>query len=393
MIAVVTLKVVVAPDKFKGSLTAVEAARAMADGVTDAEPRAEVVVCPMADGGEGTVTAIASATGAQIREEEVSGPLPGQIVTARWAFLPPGALKTPLLQAEKTAVIEMAQASGLWLVPPDKRDPFVTTTLGTGQLISAAIDAGCRRVIVGIGGSATVDGGTGMASALGYRFLGEDGREVPPGGGSLERIGSIDSSGRDPGLSGTELLVACDVDNPLVGDEGAAAVYGPQKGATPEQVAALERGLRRLGELIEAQLGVEVLKAPGAGAAGGLGAGLVTFCGARITSGVELVAEVVGLREKIIGADLVLTGEGSFDAQSARGKAPAGVARIAREMGVPAVILAGQLVGDAGADLGPGVAAFPVAHGPMDLDTAMREAAGLVRSGTSRLVRLLALRS
>jgi len=387
------LKVVVAPDKFKGSLTAVEAARAMADGVTDAEPRAEVVVCPMADGGEGTVTAIASATGAQIREEEVSGPLPGQIVTARWAFLPPGALKTPLLQAEKTAVIEMAQASGLWLVPPDKRDPFVTTTLGTGQLISAAIDAGCRRVIVGIGGSATVDGGTGMASALGYRFLGEDGREVPPGGGSLERIGSIDSSGRDPGLSGTELLVACDVDNPLVGDEGAAAVYGPQKGATPEQVAALERGLRRLGELIEAQLGVEVLKAPGAGAAGGLGAGLVTFCGARITSGVELVAEVVGLREKIIGADLVLTGEGSFDAQSARGKAPAGVARIAREMGVPAVILAGQLVGDAGADLGPGVAAFPVAHGPMDLDTAMREAAGLVRSGTSRLVRLLALRS
>jgi len=393
VIAVVTLKVVVAPDKFKGSLTAVEAARAMADGVTDAEPRAEVVVCPMADGGEGTVTAIASATGAQIREEEVSGPLPGQIVTARWAFLPPGALKTPLLQAEKTAVIEMAQASGLWLVPPDKRDPFVTTTLGTGQLISAAIDAGCRRVIVGIGGSATVDGGTGMASALGYRFLGEDGREVPPGGGSLERIGSIDSSGRDPGLSGTELLVACDVDNPLVGDEGAAAVYGPQKGATPEQVAALERGLRRLGELIEAQLGVEVLKAPGAGAAGGLGAGLVTFCGARITSGVELVAEVVGLREKIIGADLVLTGEGSFDAQSARGKAPAGVARIAREMGVPAVILAGQLVGDAGADLGPGVAAFPVAHGPMDLDTAMREAAGLVRSGTSRLVRLLALRS
>ena len=387
------MKVVIAPDKFKGSLTAVEAARAMVDGVTDAEPRAEVVVCPMADGGEGTVTAIASATGAQVREEEVSGPLPGQVVTARWAFLPSGAVKTQLLQAEKTAVIEMAQASGLWLVPPDKRDPFVTTTLGTGQLIRAAIDAGCRRVIVGIGGSATVDGGTGMASALGYRFLGEDGREVPPGGGSLERIGSIGSSGRDPGLSGIEMLVACDVDNPLVGDRGAAAVYGPQKGATPEQVAALERGLRRLGELIEAQLGVEVLKAPGAGAAGGLGAGLVAFCGARITSGVELVAEVVGLREKIIGADLVLTGEGSFDAQSARGKAPAGVARVAREMGVPAVILAGQLVGDAGAGLGPGVAAFPVTQGPMDLDTAMREAAGLVRSGTSRLLRLLALRS
>jgi glycerate kinase len=188
-------------------------------------------------------------------------------------------------------------------------------------------------------------------------------------------------------------LVACDVDNPLVGDDGAARVYGPQKGAMPEQVAALERGLRRLGELIEAQLGVDVLKAPGAGAAGGLGAGLVAFCGARITSGVELVAEIVGLKEKIRGADLVLTGEGSFDSQSAHGKAPAGVALIARGMGVPAVILAGRIVGDAGADLGPGVAAFSVAPGPMDLDEAMKDAARLVRSGASRLMRLLALRS
>lgn len=387
------LKVVVAPDKFKGSLSAVEAARAMADGVMEAEPGAEVEACPMADGGEGTVDAVAAATGAQVREEEVSGPLPGQIVTARWALLRPGAFKGPLGQGEKTAVVEMAQASGLWLVPPEKRDPFETTTLGTGQLIKAAIDAGCRRVIVGIGGSATVDGGTGMASALGYRFLGDDGREVPPGGGSLERIGSIDSSGKDSRLSETELLVACDVDNPLVGDDGAARVYGPQKGAMPEQVAALERGLRRLGELIEAQLGVDVLKAPGAGAAGGLGAGLVAFCGARITSGVELVAEIVGLKEKIRGADLVLTGEGSFDSQSAHGKAPAGVALIARGMGVPAVILAGRIVGDAGADLGPGVAAFSVAPGPMDLDEAMKDAARLVRSGASRLMRLLALRS
>jgi len=387
------LKVVVAPDKFKGSLSAVEAARAMADGVMDAEPGAEVVVSPMADGGEGTVAAIASATGALLKEEEVNGPLPGQIVTARWALLRPGAFKGPLGQEEKTAVVEMAQASGLWLVPPEERDPFETTTLGTGQLIKAAIDAGYRRVIVGIGGSATVDGGTGMASALGFRFLGDDGREVPPGGGSLELISSIDSSGKDSRLSGTELLVACDVDNPLVGDDGAARVYGPQKGATPRQVSTLERGLERLGGLIEEQLGVEVLELPGAGAAGGLGAGLVAFCGARITSGVELVAELTGLREKIEGADLVLTGEGSFDRQSAHGKAPAGVALIAREMGVPAVILAGRIEEEADADLGGGVAAFSVAPGPMDPDEAMKDAARLVRSGASRLMRLLALRS
>jgi glycerate kinase len=389
---VVALKVVVAPDKFKGSLSAVEAARAMADGVTDAEPAAEVVVCPMADGGEGTVEAIAEATGAEVRDEEVNGPLPGQSVTARWALLPPGSLKAPLLLSEKTAVIEMAQASGLWLVPPDKRDPFVTTTLGTGQLIKVAIEAGCRQVIVGVGGSATVDGGIGMATALGYRFLDEEGREIPPGSGSLERIGSIDSSGSDPRLTETTFIVACDVDNPLVGDEGAAVVYGPQKGATPQQVAALERGLERLGELVEAQLGVRVLELPGAGAAGGLGAGLVAFCGARITSGVELVAEITGLREKIESADLVLTGEGSFDSQSARGKAPAGVARIAREMGVPAVILAGQIKGDTGAALGTGIAAFSLVPGPMELDAAMRDAAGLIRSGTVRLMRLLALR-
>jgi len=386
------LKVVVAPDKFKGSLTAVEAARAMADGVRDAEPEAEVLVSPMADGGEGTVDAIAAATGAQTRREEVSGPLPGQAVTAQWAYLPPGALKASLLQGGKTAVVEMAQASGFWLVPEKDRDPLLTSTFGTGQLINAALDAGCGLVIVGIGGSATVDGGTGMATTLGYRFLGEDGRQVPPGGGSLERISSIDASGRDPRLSETEFVAACDVDNPLVGDDGAAAVYGPQKGAAPEQVAVLERGLRRLGELIQAQLGVDVLDLPGAGAAGGLGAGLVAFCGARIASGVGLVAEITGLREKIEGADLVLTGEGSFDAQTTHGKTPVGVARIAGEMGVPAVIVAGRLVGDAGADLGPGVAAFSVVPGPVDMDEALGRAAGLVRSGTSRLMRLLALR-
>lgn len=387
------MKVVVAPDKFKGSLSAVEAARAMAEGIKDAEPAAVVVLCPMADGGEGTVEAVAAATGAQVREEEVSGPLPDQRAKARWALLPEGAPGTSLLREGKTAVIEMAQTSGLWLVPPDKQDPLITTTLGTGQLIKSALDAGCSQVIVGIGGSATVDGGTGMASALGYRFLDGEGRELPPGGGSLERIVSIDSSDRDLRLSGTEVLVACDVDNPLVGDDGAAAVYGPQKGATPEQVAALERGLRRLGEMIEDQLGVEVLELSGAGAAGGLGAGLVAFCGARITSGVELVAEITGLRDKIEGADLVLTGEGSFDAQTTRGKAPAGVARIAGRMGVPAAVVAGRLVGDAGADLGPGAAAFSVVPGPMDMNEAMSRASELVRSGTSRLMRLLALRS
>lgn len=387
------MRVVVAPDKFKGSLTAAEAAEAMREGVLDADPTAEVVICPMADGGEGTVEALAQAMGAVMRVAEVEGPLPGQRVTARWALIEPGGSHLPggLSGAEPTGVIEMAQASGFSLLPGGEGDPYLATTRGTGELMIAAIDAGCTRLVVGVGGSATVDGGTGMAEALGYRMLDRDGAEVAPGGGALGRIAAIDAAGRDTRLERLEVLVASDVDNPLTGDQGAARVYGPQKGATPGQVERLDRGLENLGRLMKRDLGVDVSKMPGAGAAGGLGAGLVAFCGARIVSGVELVSGLVGLEEKIRGADLVLTGEGSFDSQTARGKAPAGVVTAAAREGVPAVVVAGRLEGS-GVELPVGrTAVFSVSPGPMAESEAISRAAELLRDGTARMMRLLEL--
>ncbi len=394
------MRVVIAPDKFKGSLTAVDAARAIAEGVFQAAPDALIDLCPMADGGEGTVDAVASATGAELREEAVSGPLEGQRVTACWALIPPGAVEALrrdaglaglLVPGTATGLIEMAQASGLSLVPGDRRDPMATSTLGTGQLILKALDAGCRQVVVGIGGSGTVDGGTGMARALGYRLLDARGRELPGGGACLESLSSIDPSGADPRLSETGFLVASDVDSPLLGPQGAARVFGPQKGATPRQVESLERGLARLAEVVLDSLGVDVREVPGAGAAGGLGAGLVAFCGAKIASGVMLIAGLTKLEEKIEGADLVLTGEGRFDSQSSRGKTPAGVVDIAGRHGVPAVVLAGEIAGEAVDPLGPGAAAFCILPGPVDLHDAMAGAAGYLRSGAARLIGLLEL--
>lgn len=393
------MRIVIAPDKFKGSLTAVEASRAMADGVLLADPGAQVVLCPMADGGEGTVEAVVAATGGEVREKSVSGPLPGQTVTARWAFLPPGTLadvaeahelEVLLDPGVATAVIEMAQASGFSLVE-GHGDPMSASTTGTGQLIVEALDSGCTQVIVGVGGSGTVDGGTGMADALGYRFLDGEGIPLAPGGESLPRIRSIDASGRDPRLPHVRFVVASDVDNPLVGEDGAARVFGPQKGAIPEQVEYLDDGLRRLGEAVETDLGITVIDTPGAGAAGGLGAGLVAFCGATITSGVRLIAALAGLAGKVEGVDLVLTGEGSFDAQTARGKAPAGVADIAGERGVPVVIVAGRLAGDTASSPVDGVAAYCISPGPMGIGEAMVGAAEMLKSGTARLIRLICL--
>jgi glycerate 2-kinase len=385
----VDMRIVIAPDKFKGSLSAREVAGAMVEGVKLYDPSIETVVCPMADGGDGTIDAIAAATGARINEKRVRGPLEGQEVTAKWACLERGIATGSAGIARSdvpTAVIEMAQASGYSLVPPDRRDPMTTTTFGTGELILDALDAGCAQVIVGIGGSGTVDGGTGMASALGCRFLDAAGKPLEGRGGTLASIARVDASGCDPRVGPTEFLVASDVNNPLTGKEGAAAVFGPQKGATPSQVEELDRGLANLGVVVERDIGIDVRALAGGGAAGGLGAGLAAFCGARIASGVDLVAEVVGLADLIKGADLVLTGEGSYDDQTARGKTPAGVARIAAEQGVPAVILAGRI--QPGAETA-GVPVFCVLPGPMGLDEAMRDAHRHVVSGTGRLMRLL----
>jgi glycerate kinase len=394
------MRIVIAPDKFKGSLSAVEAARAISRGALIADPDAQIILCPMADGGEGTVEAMASATRAERRSAVVSGPLPGQEVTAQWGFLGHGIPEAAggendvaalLVPGRATAVVEMAQASGLWLVPDDLRNPMLTSTEGTGQLIKAAIEAGCRQIIVGIGGSATVDGGTGMARALGYRFLDDDGNELRPGGAALERIASIDTAGRDPHLDEVDFLVASDVDNPLQGTQGAARVFGPQKGATPQQVESLERGLGRLAAELAGELHVDVAAMPGAGAAGGLGAGLVAFCGARITSGVGLLAELTGLAGKVEGADLVLTGEGSFDSQTFRGKTPAGVTGIAGRYGVPAVVMAGRIQTETGRWLGEGAAEYCISPGPMELSEAMEKAGELLTAGTERLIRLLLL--
>ena len=373
------MRITVAPDSLKESLSAVEAARAIERGLRRACPDAEVVLVPVADGGEGTAAAMVAATGGTWREADVAGPL-GRRVRARWGMCGDG----------RTAVIEMAGASGIELLVPGERNPMLTSTRGTGQLIAAALDAGVGSIIVGIGGSATVDGGTGMAAALGVRFLDAEGREITDcRGGRLGDIRDVDMSGAHARLAEAEIVVACDVTNPLTGPDGAARVYGPQKGATPEQVAELERGLAGLARVIEQRLGVQVADLPGAGAAGGLGAGLVAFLGARLQSGVVTVLAAVGLREKMAGSDLVITAEGRVDAQSAFGKAPAGVAAAAAEAGIPAVVLAGSL--------GPGYEAlyahgvcgvFPIVDRPMPLQEALEQAEGLLEHAAESVLRL-----
>ena len=325
------MRIVVAPQEFKGSLTASQAAAAMALGAREAAPDAELAVVPMSDGGPGTVEAVVAASGGRIVATTVRDPL-GRPVEAEWGTV-----------GEDTAVVEMAAAAGLLRLVEDERDPRIASTYGVGELVMAALEAGGRRLIVGQGGSATNDGGAGMAQALGVRFLDADGGELPPGGAALARLERIDVSGLDPRPARCEVVAATDVMNPLCGPEGASLVYGPQKGASREVARELDAALRRYGEIVERDMGVPVLGVPGAGAAGGLGAGLIAFLGARIEPGVEVVAEVVRLRERVRGADLVLTGEGKLDGQTGYGKTVAGVARIAAAEGVPVIVVAGML--------------------------------------------------
>lgn len=373
----IDMRVVIAPDKFKGSLTAPQVASAMRRGVLAACPDAQIVSVPMADGGEGTVEALTAATGGSIREVEVTGPL-GRPVSARYGLLGDGA----------TAVIEMAAASGLVLVPEHERDPRVTTTRGTGELIRAAIEAGASEIIVGIGGSATNDGGAGMAQALGYRLLDSGGREIGPGGGPLAQLARIDASGRLPELADVRIAVASDVDNPLCGARGASAIYGPQKGASPAMVAELDANLGQLATIIQRDLGDEIRDLPGAGAAGGLGAGLVAFAGGTLRRGVELVIDAVGLAAHLDGADLCLTGEGALDASSAHGKTAVGVARLARSKGVPTIALAGTLGTGVEMVQREGIDAyFSICSGPMSLEVAIGRADRLIEQATAQVVR------
>jgi glycerate 2-kinase len=373
------MRVVVAPDSYKGSVTALGVAEAIERGVRAVFPDAEVVKIPIADGGEGTVEALVAATRGRIEHRTVRGPL-GEPVRAQWGVLGDGA----------TAVIEMAAASGLPLVPADRRDPRVTTTFGTGELVRAALDLGLTKLVVGIGGSATNDGGTGFARALGVRFLDGAGAELPEGGAALARLAAIDLAGLDPRVARAEILVACDVDNPLTGPRGASAVYGPQKGATPEMVKELDAALGHYAEIARAATQRDVAIRPGAGAAGGLGVGLLFFTPARLRPGVELVLEATGFDARVQKADLVITGEGRTDFQTAMGKAPLGVAAAAKRHGVPVICVSGGLGDGADEVLAKGIDALvPAVPGPMSLDEAMRRGPELVEAAASRACRLV----
>ncbi|MFA6242968.1 MAG: glycerate kinase [Candidatus Hydrogenedentales bacterium] len=371
------MRFVIAPDSFKECAPASVVANAIARGLSRAVPQADLEIVPMADGGEGTVDSLVSATGGTTVDLEVTGPL-GDPVKAVYGLLGDGS----------TAVIEMAAASGLELVAPARRDPRIATTRGTGELISDALDKGVARIIVGIGGSATNDAGAGMAQALGYSLLDSDGNELGPGGAALASLARIDATRRHRGLDACELLVACDVTNPLYGPEGASFVYGPQKGATPEIARELDAALRHFAEIVAGQLGIRVDAMPGGGAAGGLGAGLVAFAGAHLQPGVEIVAAACNLAHRIEGADLVITGEGRLDGQSAKGKTPVGVARIAKRLGVPCIAIAGALGPGFEAAYTEGVtAAYSLCTGPMSSDYAMENVEMLLESVAESIAR------
>ncbi|TMF59491.1 MAG: glycerate kinase [Chloroflexi bacterium] len=372
------MRIVIAPNAFKGSLSALQAAEAIRDGVLAAAADADLVLVPIADGGDGTVDALIAATDGERRTLRVRGPLMDP-VHADYGVIDNG----------KTAVIEMAKAAGLALVPADKRDPRVTTTYGVGELLQHAYEAGARHFIVGIGGSATNDAGAGMAQALGYHLLDDRGHELPPGGLALKRLARIHVGGVHANWKEAVVDVACDVTNPLTGPSGASAVYGPQKGATPAMVAELDAALRHVAEIIRRDLGVDVEALPGAGAAGGLGAGLVAFTGAGLRPGAEMVMQALNLDDRIRGADLVITGEGRLDSQTARfGKGPAAVARHARNAGILVVGLGGSVADEAELSLlFDGVEATVVEPG--SLDDAIAQARPLLVRAASRVVRLL----
>lgn len=372
------MRILVAPDSFKGSLDAPAAAQAIARGVRRACPACEIEEMPIADGGEGTLDVLIRSTRGSYQPVEVRGPL-GEPVSARFGILGDG----------KTGVIEMAQASGLTLVPLQLRNPLRTSSFGTGQLITAALNRGLRRLIITIGGSATVDGGLGLLAALGARPLDRQGKELDPIGGSLLQLADIDIAGLDARLRQCEVIVASDVTNPLVGEQGAAAVFGPQKGATPQMVTDLDRGLERLGEITQQRTGVSVLDLPGGGAAGGLGAALVAYLGGKLTSGIDVVLDACQVERRLPGVSLIITGEGRIDAQTAAGKAPAGIAQRGRRHGCRTIALAGSLGAGYAAVYNQGIdGVFPILAAPLSLDESMERAAALLEDAAARVMHL-----
>lgn len=374
------MHVLIAVDSFKGSLSSQNAGEAITHGIQRVFPEATTEIIPMADGGEGTVEAIVQAGKGEIQNVWVTSPI-GEKVDAILGILPDG-----------TVVLEMAAASGLPLVPEEKRNPLVTTTWGTGELIREALNLGAKQIVIGIGGSATNDGGAGMAQALGAKLLDKEGQELEPGGGALNHLETIDITGMDPRLKETRVIVMCDVDNPLCGPRGASAVYGPQKGASPEMVQILDNNLAHFAEKIKEQLGMDLLNVPGTGAAGGLGAGLLAFTRAELKTGVEAILDTLAFDRMLEQADLVVTGEGRIDGQSLYGKVPMGVAKRATKHSKPTIAIVGSI--------GPGSetlydyglnAILPIVNGPISLEESMKRADELTRDAAERGFRLIRL--
>lgn len=373
------MKVVIAPDSFKDSLSAHGIAQAIALGWQQVFPDAEIIQCPMADGGEGSIEAVLEVCSGQWREQMVQGPL-GEAVLAKWGWL----------DTKKIAIIEMAQASGIQLLQPSQRDACHSSTYGTGQLILAALDAGAKQIILTIGGSATNDAGAGLLNALGAKFLDADHQVLPAGGIALQNLALIDLENFDSRIQQTKFLLAADVTNPLCGPNGASHIFGPQKGASPQQVLALDQALSHFADVTGQYFDFDQRNETGAGAAGGLGFAAKTFLKAEFRSGVEVIAELNQLTAKIQGADWVITGEGKFDEQTLNGKTPFGVAQIAQAANIPVIVIAGTLGENYQALYQYGItAAFSLTSGPTSLEEACQNTAELIRARTTDIARLI----
>lgn len=374
------MKILIAPDSFKGSNSSLKVAEAIEEGVYRVFPEALVEKVPIGDGGEGTVDALVEANEGEIVSLQVEGPL-GHPVDSFYGIVDEG-----------TAVIEMAAASGLDLLPVDQRDVLRASTYGTGQLIMHALEQGAEEIILAIGGSATNDGGTGMAAALGFRFLDAQGNELPRGGAALQKLASIDDSRVDPRVRKARFRVACDVNNPLLGERGASAVYGPQKGAGPQDVQTLDAALKQLAKIVELQFGQKVDESPGAGAAGGLGYGLLVFCDASLEKGIDIVLDAVDFNERLENKDMVITGEGKIDGQTAYGKVPIGIAYRAKQKGVPVLVIAGDIGDGIEAVYDKGIdAVMSTVNRAMSLEEAMGNGRALLIDGAERAMRMIRL--
>ena len=375
------MKILVAPQEFKGSISALSASEAAKNGILRVFPEAEVVLCPVADGGDGTLETLVEVSGGEVRTCSVQNPI-GETIQAQWGAMGDGV----------TAVIEMARTSGLALLSLDERDPLNASTYGLGQAISEALDEGFRKFIVGIGGSATNDAGAGMAQALGANLLDDRGNTISFGGAALISLQTVDISNMDSRIKDSKFLVACDVSNPLTGEEGASAVYGPQKGATPEMVKSLDTALSNFATVVKKDLKKDVSEMSGAGAAGGLGAGMMAFMGAELKAGVDIVLDTVNLRDKLSSVDLVITGEGGMDFQTIYNKAPIGVARIASEHNIPTIAIAGLLGSNFKIVHEHGIrAATSIVNGPITLEEASDRAFELISDSVEESLRFISV--